>query len=315
MSGDVGDIVSTVERFGTAWAAVSALALVLVYLFGYLSIRFHHTALGLTVGLHLFDHRYLFAGGRFLIFLLVHLCRLALVLVLLAAIVDLAAAATPLAGWFAQWTTWLIEMWPGFVTVAAYIVTIAALIFVFRYAAAPLRLTYLLVRSKSEVRRIVNQPGLSLAVRTLRSDPTAEACHFGILLVGTMLSGIAASWLLAPGDLSTVHKLLGAALLVATTAQLVLLPANHGLLIADKTVTVLGGDTTIAGLASAYGECPEPNKSECLLLYRDGSEAAVLILDDGGPIRIVRLPAESLNGHAEIGIEHLGKLIWKRSGT
>lgn len=166
MIGEVDDIVSTVERFGTAWAAVSALALVLIYLFGYLSIRFHHTAIGLTVGLHLFDHRYLFAGGRFLIFLLIHLCRLALVLVLLLAIVDLATAVTPLAGWFARLTTWLFEMWPGSVTVAAYLVTIAALFFVFQYAAATLRLSYLLVRSESEVRQIVKQRGLSLAVHT-----------------------------------------------------------------------------------------------------------------------------------------------------
>lgn len=129
------------------------------------------------------------------------------------------------------------------------------------------------------------------------------------------MSGLAASWLLAPGDLPSVHKLLGAALLVATTAQLVLLPANHGLLIANKTVTVLGRDTPIAGRPSAYGESPEPNESEFLLLYRDGAEAAVLVLDDGGPHGIVRLPAESLDGHAEIGIKHLGELIWKRSKT
>lgn len=313
MSGDAGDIVSTIESFGAAWAAVSALALVLVYLFGYLSIRFHHTAIGLTVGLHLFDHRYLFAGGRFLIFLLVHLCRLALVFVLLAAMFDLTAEITPVAGWFERSTSWLMAIWPGSITVAAYIATIAALVFVFRYAAAPLRLSYLLVRSKSEVEQIVNLPGMSLAVRTLGNNTTAEACHFAILLVGTILSGLVASWLLGPGDLSNTHKLLGAALAVATTTQLVLLPANHGLLIADKTVTVLERGTSILGRLLACGECIEPNETECLLLYRDGSEAAILVLDDSGPNRIVQLPAESLNGHAEIGIMHLGELILERS--
>lgn len=52
------------------WGAVTTIGTFLLYLFGYLSLRFHLSAIGLATDLAAFDERYLFAGARFLVNLL-----------------------------------------------------------------------------------------------------------------------------------------------------------------------------------------------------------------------------------------------------
>ena len=52
------------------WAAISALGSFLLYLFGYLALRFHLTTLGIGTDLSVLDERYLFTGAKFLIYLL-----------------------------------------------------------------------------------------------------------------------------------------------------------------------------------------------------------------------------------------------------
>lgn len=69
------------------WASVSALGTFLLYLAGYLSLRFHLTALGIPSDLSVLDERYFFEGANFLIYLAVALTNavlLAMVLALLA---------------------------------------------------------------------------------------------------------------------------------------------------------------------------------------------------------------------------------------
>src|SRR5580704_12553545 len=51
------------------WTAYSAAGTFLLYLFGYLALRFQLTAYGVAVNLDAFDEKYLFAGCRFLLFL------------------------------------------------------------------------------------------------------------------------------------------------------------------------------------------------------------------------------------------------------
>jgi hypothetical protein len=51
------------------WSTLAAIGTFLLYLFGYLSLRFHITAMGVDTDLSALDERYLFAGARFLVFL------------------------------------------------------------------------------------------------------------------------------------------------------------------------------------------------------------------------------------------------------
>jgi hypothetical protein len=51
------------------FSAYTAVGSFLLYLFGYLALRFHITALGVVTDLNVFDERYLFAGAKFFVML------------------------------------------------------------------------------------------------------------------------------------------------------------------------------------------------------------------------------------------------------
>lgn len=61
------------KRFPAAdvhWAMIAGGSSFLLYLFGYLVLRFHLAVLGVDTGLSTLDERYLFAGAQFLVYLL-----------------------------------------------------------------------------------------------------------------------------------------------------------------------------------------------------------------------------------------------------
>ena len=65
------------------WALFTGIGSFVLYLFGYLSLRFHLSVLGVDTGLSVLDERYLFAGAQFLVYL-VSSVPLALILVFCA---------------------------------------------------------------------------------------------------------------------------------------------------------------------------------------------------------------------------------------
>ena len=52
-----------------SWAGYSALGSFILYLLGYLAVRFHLTTLGIGTDLAVLDERYLFTGAKFLVYL------------------------------------------------------------------------------------------------------------------------------------------------------------------------------------------------------------------------------------------------------
>ena len=66
---DLGSELSDkLKELGANWAVYSALGSFALYLLGYLSLRFHLTVLGVGTDLAVLDERYLFAGTRFLVY-------------------------------------------------------------------------------------------------------------------------------------------------------------------------------------------------------------------------------------------------------
>ena len=59
----------TVRQLGQSWTTTTALGSFALYLFGYLSLRFRLTALGIGTYLDFVDERYLFEGVRFATYL------------------------------------------------------------------------------------------------------------------------------------------------------------------------------------------------------------------------------------------------------
>src|SRR5258708_15520596 len=77
------------EKLGSLagkWTAYAALGSFLLYMLGYLTLRFQLSAYGMATNLDTFDERYLFAGCRFLVYLIYSIPSLFIILLVLAAI-------------------------------------------------------------------------------------------------------------------------------------------------------------------------------------------------------------------------------------
>jgi hypothetical protein len=63
---DLGD---RIKFFGSDWTKYSIIGSFLLYMLGYLTLRFHLTAIGVGTDLAVLDERYLFAGARCFVYL------------------------------------------------------------------------------------------------------------------------------------------------------------------------------------------------------------------------------------------------------
>jgi hypothetical protein len=63
------DLGADVSTLGGNWTKYSVVGSFVLYVFGYLAVRFHLTAIGIGTDLAVLDERYLFTGARFLVYL------------------------------------------------------------------------------------------------------------------------------------------------------------------------------------------------------------------------------------------------------
>ena len=66
--GVLGDVAEKLKSLGGNWASYSVLGSFLLYVLGYLTIRFYLTAFGIAIDLAVLDERYVFAGAKFLVY-------------------------------------------------------------------------------------------------------------------------------------------------------------------------------------------------------------------------------------------------------
>ena len=64
------DLGARVKALSGDWATYMVLGNVLLYIVGYLTLRFHLTAMGIGTDLAVVDERYWFTGARFIVYLL-----------------------------------------------------------------------------------------------------------------------------------------------------------------------------------------------------------------------------------------------------
>src|SRR5207244_10870599 len=76
-----------IKVLGSDWTKYSVVASFALYLVGYLTLRFHLTAMGLGTDLAVLDERYLFTGARFVIYLVSSVPNIVLVAAPIVAVV------------------------------------------------------------------------------------------------------------------------------------------------------------------------------------------------------------------------------------
>jgi hypothetical protein len=228
---DLGD---KIKGLAGTWTAYTALGSFTLYLLGYLTLRFHLTAMGISTDLAVLDERYLFAGAKFLVYLASSVPIVMLIGLVLFALIYLLSR---MLGWRRQrragdavkgcWQG-LITWWsdPNRLSVTGIILAVVIIQFVMRQCF--LFSNLLLAPSLPEPEW--------LQCLLLAPEEGFRSLYFSGLLAGAALTG--GLWMLArqhPRHTPRAHLLHGLlAFLVAV--QLLMLPVNYGILIADKTI-------------------------------------------------------------------------------
>ena len=211
----------------------------LLYLAGYLSLRFHMTVLGVTTDLSLLDERYLFAGARFLVFFASCIPYIAIGATLLAGAGVLTWKALP-GRWRAFWSR------PLPMLVAGIVVAVAATV-VMRSCVA------------------LTGAGLPFATtlrphwveRVLRGSDELKSLYFVGLALGAAIPWAIVAAAIRIGLTSTLERVLAVAVAVLAATLVLLLPVNHGTMLMPyearrtsaigKTALVPGGLGDLGG--------------------------------------------------------------------
>lgn len=92
----MSDLTERIKQLAGSWTSISALGRLALYVLGYLMLRFHLTALGVGIDLAVLDERYLFAGAKFLVYLVTSIPIVILLLLSAAALVYFPCCLLPL---------------------------------------------------------------------------------------------------------------------------------------------------------------------------------------------------------------------------
>src|SRR5690349_1005134 len=93
------DLKKSVINLSANWASLAALGSFAIYVLGYLVIRFHLAVFGVGTDLSVLDERYLFAGAKFLVYVLSTIPILVLLGIVLTLVALVGAALVYIASW------------------------------------------------------------------------------------------------------------------------------------------------------------------------------------------------------------------------
>jgi len=210
--------------FAAKWTSYAAFGSFLLYLVGYLTLRFQLSTYGLATDLDLFDEKYLFAGCRFLVYAVSCVPNILIFLMILAAIGYIPYRLTPapakerVRGWLAAWCAK-----PWHLPLLGVVVAVVFIQFVMRkcFAFGDLLLQKQLPNEWITTVLLANDGRLAL--------------YFSGLVAGVLLTAVIA-WQAATRGNSTnpAARILLAALVFLVAVEFLLLPINYGVLVSTQ---------------------------------------------------------------------------------
>lgn len=205
-------LLEKLKGVATSWSSFAALGSFALYFLGYLVLRFQLSTWGVATDLSIFDERYLFAGARFLVYLI-------------STVVNVLLLASPLLlGW------WLLNRWPRFRQWREN----------WDYALAGIILALLFIQLVEKkcfqfMNSVLLQPQLDgegwLQSVLLDSPSYYEALFFAMLVAGVA----ATAWLLFKCRRQKNRRLiLESVLLFLLVVEFLLLPVNYGVILSTR---------------------------------------------------------------------------------
>lgn len=222
------------EKLGSLagkWTAYAALGSFLLYLLGYLTLRFQLTTYGVATNLDLFDEKYLFAGCRFLVYLVSAVPNILIILLALAAVGYLPYQLLPNS--LKADIKRRVSLWcaaPMHLPFLGVVLAVAMIQFVLRRCFG---FGNLLLHKQL--------PDEWLSAMLLASDGKLSL-YFGGLVAGTVLTGCILTYVLRHETATTAASRFWLNVLGFLFAvEFLLLPVNYGVLISTQQIPRVAG--------------------------------------------------------------------------
>lgn len=207
------------------WASFAAFGSFTIYLLGYLALRFQLSTYGVATDLYVWDERYLFAGSRFLVYLVSFIPSVFLIVFVLAALVYVPYKLLP--ALLKNRANQRLKAWvsrPAALPLSGVLLAVALIQFVMRKCFV---FGNLLFREQL--------PGHEWINAILLSDNLSRSFYFTGLVGGTLATGVVLFLIPHTSYPTTLFsKVLVTLLSFLFSVEFLLLPVNYGILIASQ---------------------------------------------------------------------------------
>ncbi len=289
------------------WAACPVWGSFALYVLGYLTLRFHLTALGIGADLSVLDERYLFTGARFLIYLISSVPSLIFMLVLMVAPIYLLIRVLPasvrarLVSFFSvQWnsalTWWLV---PNRLALSGILFSLLIIQLVMRQC---FELSNLLLAED-----LPAEPSWLHELLLAKND-APMAFYFSALLSGMAISSGIFYALRKLADTTSSALLLKSLLGFLLVVQFLLIPVNYGILVVDKSMPRVTGLDTPGDL--------QANEQAWLVWEGDEGKTFLLRKQRAGKYdkSLITLPREAVKKMEITGYDRIFEVLFGTTG-
>ena len=236
-----------------SWPGYVALGSFVLYVLGYLSLRFHLTALGIGTDLNVIDERYVFAGAKFLVYFVSCVPILVLLILALTAVVYFPYRILP-KGLRGKLKHIPVRLWrrigpwwsnPRRLALIGIVLSVILIQFV--------------MRKSFLFSNLLLSPYLSgpcwLRRLLLDDEGAFQALYFSGLEAGVAMAAALFVAARRQAEQTSLSKFLSIILGSLLAIQFLFLPINYGILVSDKTlprVTDLGGQGEVTSEQEAW---------------------------------------------------------------
>lgn len=256
------------------WTGYAAIGSFLLYVFGYLVLRFQLSVYGVATSVDAFDEKYLFAGCRFLVYLVSTIPSVLIIVLVLIAIGYLPYRAMPadfksrVAAGIAKWTADPMRM------------TLVGIVFAALFIQFVLRMCFALVNNILLAKSL---PDLWIT-KVLLAGEGRLALYFSGLVAGSFVTGAILFFVQRREEAQTglgrgLVWLLGFLFAV----EILFLPVNYGVLISSQS---------LPRVAEVTADTPPPDGSMSWLLWNSKDAMTYLVRDPADRRMLVTVPAK-----------------------
>jgi hypothetical protein len=283
----VNGLVARVTTLAGEWTKYSVIGSFVLYLFGYLALRFHITAIGIGTDFAILDERYVYTGAHFVVYLVAAIANVvfvSLLFVLVGSLVGRRLSAD---------TRIRVRVW---MTDTARL-TVFGIVFAVVMIQLVMRQCFL-IDNLLLAADLGHLPGWLVAL--LSDDDDLTMLYFTALVAGCALS-IAILLTVARDQASKGRRMAIGTLAFLAATQVLLLPINFGVLTLDK---VLPRVATVGGTALAEGETA--------WLVWEGKEGVTFLIRgrDQSSRRLLTLPRSDVKSTEIVRFDRIVPLLF-----